>query len=75
MEGKRRKSDFNTFFCGSGRKERNPAEFVVYSSPADCGITPIANSSIVAWALSKVLKIEPVSFPGNRSHAMVTFHG
>ena len=35
-----------------------------------------ANSSVaVAHVPSKVLKIEPALFPGNRSHATVMFHG
>ncbi len=39
-------------------------------------VPPEATSSVaVARMLSKVLKIEPALFPGNRSHATVMFHG
>lgn len=55
------------------RGNRVPA---VYSSYTACRLTSKANSSVaVAHVLSKVLKIEPALFPGNRSYPTVMFHG
>lgn len=55
---------------------RKPCVSATYSSYTAWRLPSKANSSVaVAHVLSKVLKIEPALFPGNRSHPTVMFHG